>query len=78
MEIIKFPECNTIYAEHQDQYTPLPAHKTNDEYKIATSCWKLSIAELCKVILTRRIYAKLMTFGSPLQPIKLTVSKEIE
>lgn len=78
MDIKEFKECNSVYAEDQDEYENLPVHLSNDNYAVATSCWKFTWLELLKVIFTRRIYAKMMTFGKPLQPIKITVDKEIE
>jgi len=78
MNITKFEGCNVTYAENQDQYEPLPAHRTNDDYGVATSCWTLTFRELLRVIFTRRIYAKIMTFNQPILPLKLTTEKEID
>ena len=71
MKIIKFKECNITYAEDQPEYLKLPAHKTNGGR--ATSCWKLSFFERVRVILTGKIYLRVMTFNQPLQPLKMSV-----
>ena len=34
MEIVKFDECNVIYAEFQLEYHPLPALKLEDGFFI--------------------------------------------
>ena len=36
----QFPESNVVYGENQDEYLPLPAHKT--EEGIVITCWELS------------------------------------
>jgi len=73
MDPIKFEECNTVVAKDQPQYLPLHAHKTKDG--ILTSCWKLSFKECIKLIFTQRIYLQMLTFNTPLQPVKILVDK---
>lgn len=74
MKPVKFKEQNCTFAENQDPYIPLPAHKHNDEWKCVTSCWELSFMEKIKVLFTGRIYSTLPTFGRPLNPQKLEVN----
>lgn len=64
MKIIKFKECNVVYAENQPEYLPLPSHKSKDGQ--VTSCWGLSILERFKVALVGRIYLQALTFNQPL------------
>lgn len=73
MKIVKFKECNSIYAKDQPEYLPLPAHRADDGE--ATSCWGLSFLERLKVILTGKIYLSVLTFNRPLQPQKMLVDK---
>lgn len=73
MKIIKFKECNIVYAKDQPEYLPLPCHKTEDG--TVTSCWGLSFMERIRVALTGRIYVRILTFNFQLQPLKLLVKK---
>lgn len=73
MEPVEFPECNTIYAKDQPEYLPLPAHRNAEGYTI--SCWKMSLSERIRALLTGRIYLSVLNFASPLQPQRLTVEK---
>jgi len=75
MKIATFPECNVVYAENQPEYLPLPAHKAEDG--TVTSCWRLSLLERLKVVITGRLYLQVLTFNQPLQPLLLTVDKPI-
>lgn len=71
MKIVKFKECNTVYAEDQPQYLQLPCHKTVDGE--VTSCWGLSIMERLRVLFTGKIFLRMLTFNQPLQPLKMDV-----
>lgn len=75
MKPIDFEESNITYAKDQPEYLPLPAHRTEDG--TVTSCWKMGFREKIKVLFTGRIYLKLLTFNSPLQPQYLTVDNPI-
>lgn len=66
MQACEFPEQNTIFAKDQKEYYPLPAHKTDDG--IVTTCWELTPGELEEVKRTGKIYFRVLTFNSPLQP----------
>jgi len=69
MKVIKFKECNAVYAKDQPEYLPLPSHKTKDGE--VTSCWKLSFWERLKVLITGRIFLQILTFNESLQPLKM-------
>jgi hypothetical protein len=71
MEIVAFPECNTVYAKDQPEYLPLPAYREEDG--CVTSCWKLGLLERLRLLMTGKIYVSVLTFNQPLQPQKLTL-----
>ena len=75
MKATKFEAYNTNYAKDQSQYITLPAHKTPKG--LVTSCWTLSWWERLKVIVSGKIYLRIMTFNKPLQPLKLTTDLEL-
>lgn len=66
MTPIDFPECNTVYAKDQPQYLPLPTYRAPDGEVI--SCWQLSWRECFRLLLTRRLWLRQLTFNTPLQP----------
>jgi len=68
---IRFKEQNTIYAENQPEYIPLPVHK--DKSGVVTSCWRVSFPERLKILFGAKIYWQQLTFNNPLQPIKPTI-----
>jgi len=76
MKIIRFPECNCVFAEDQPEYLPLPAHK--DEEGIVTCCWGPGFIERLKILVFGRIYLQTMTFNKPLQPLKMTANNPLE
>jgi hypothetical protein len=63
-----------IYAKDQPQYLPLPALAFNDG--LVVTRWGLSLWERVKVALGGSVYLSQLTFGGPLQPVKLTASIE--
>jgi hypothetical protein len=75
MEPIKFDGFNVVYAEEQPEYLPMPVHKARDG--TLTVCWKLSFMERVKVIFTGKIWQKIMTFNSPLQPQLMTCDSPV-
>lgn len=72
MKPIKFKEHNTVYAENQKEYLPLPVYKNKDG--IVTSCWKLNVLERIKTLFTGKVFISNMTFNNPLQPQLLCTS----
>lgn len=66
MKPINFPNANVVFAVDQHAYQPLPAYKS--AAGAVTSCWSLTLRERLKILRTGRVYLKLLTFGSPLQP----------
>ena len=76
MNPVAFPEANTVIAEDQPEYIPLPAHvdTTNPAGRV-TFCWQLNEDEIAEVRRTGQIWHTVLTFGGPLQPQMLTVEK---
>ena len=66
MKPIKFSEQNTVFAENQPEYLPLPACLTEGGEVI--SCWKLSVWERIRILLFGRLWLRQLTFNNPLQP----------
>ena len=75
MKIIKFKQCNVVYAENQPGYLPLPSHKSING--TVTSCWEFNIKERLIVLFTGKIFLQVSTFNNPLQPLKISVDNPI-
>jgi len=73
MKPIKFKEVNFTFAPNQPPYIPLPAWRGDDGTVI--SCWSLSWRERFKVLVTGRLWVKVLTFNKPLQPHRLGVDR---
>jgi hypothetical protein len=66
MKPIDFPEKNVIFGRNQPEYLPLPAYRrVNGE---VTTCWKLSWREVLRLLFTRKLWLRQLTFNKPLQP----------
>lgn len=76
MNPIKFKEQNIIFAEHQDNYWPLPALVKKDNYGTVMTCWKMSFKERLKVLLTGKIWVYEASFNKPLTPIFLSTNNK--
>lgn len=70
---IKFPESNTVFAEHQPEYQPLPCLRCENGQLLI--CWQLTLRERLKLLLTGKLWHTISTFNSPLQPQMLEVLK---
>lgn len=73
MKPIKFKEANVTFAKDQPQYLPLLAHRT--DYGMVISCWSVNWKERFKVLITGRIWLRVLTFNEPLQPQRLGVDR---
>lgn len=73
----KFKGQEVVYAKDQPQYIPLPALCLDDESRAVLSRWRLSIRERLRVLWHGGIYLHVLTFGHPLQPIKLATEPPI-
>ena len=76
MKPISFKQQNCIYAEHQPEYIPLPAHKNTEG--TVTTCWKFTILERLKILFRGKMYWQCLTFNQPLQPVNPSVSNPLE
>lgn len=76
MKPIKFKGHNTVYAENQPPYIPLPVLKFETPEGEATACWKMSFKERLKVLFTGKIWVQLLTFNEPLTPSYVTVNRK--
>jgi len=74
MKPVKFAECNTIYAEHQEEYQPLPACRFRDGSLV--TCWHLSLAERLRLLFSGKLWLNVLTFNQPLQPLFMTTEKK--
>lgn len=72
MQPVKFKGSNTVYAENQPEYLPLPAHRATDG--CVTSCWALSWRERWRVLVTGRVFVAILTFNQPLQPVRVATT----
>lgn len=76
MTPVLFPESNVTYAKDQPQYLPLPAHvHPADTNGTVTTCWRLTLRERVRALLTGRLWMMQWTFGEPLQPQRPSVDK---
>ncbi len=73
MKSIQFKESNKTYAKNQAPYKPIDVLEDTGQ---VVSCWNLSILERLKVLFTGKVWLCLLTFGKPLTPSKMSVSKE--
>lgn len=74
MKPISFEGQNIVIAKNQQPYLPLPAFVDG---LCATTCWSLSFKERIIVLFTGRIWHKLMHFGQPLQPQKISARRKL-
>jgi hypothetical protein len=73
MKAIPFKGHNVTFVENQEEYESLPAFK--DEEGTVVTCWELSEEELKEITKTGKLWLSMLTFNTPLQPIKLSVNK---
>lgn len=74
MDPIKFPEHNTVYAEDQPEYQPLPALRRHTHGEVIT-LWQLTDEEKAIIAKSGQLWLSCWTFGQKLQPIKPSVYK---
>lgn len=75
MKPIEFKEQNIIFAKDQPEYKPLPAHKVSSPRGEVISCWKLSLTERIRLLITGRLWVSLLSFNKPLTPSYFTTKK---
>jgi len=67
MKPIEFKGFNVTFAKDQPEYQQLPALRMPDGE--VYTCWELTDEELERVIKSKCIFFKQLTFNHPLQPI---------
>lgn len=65
---IAFDGANCTFAEDQDEYLSLPAHRSQGDEGVVTTCWRLTWGERLLVLFRGRLWLQQMTFQSQLQP----------
>lgn len=74
MKIIEFPQQTTVIARNQPEYIPMPAYQDlKDPQGMVICCWKLSLLERLRLLLTGKIWHAILTFKAPLQPQMLSI-----
>ena len=76
MKAVKFKQSNIEIAKDQDQYITLPAHMDSDG--TVTSCWSLTWWERFKLLFSGHLFLQILTYGKPLQPLKMSVNNPLE
>lgn len=59
-----------VFAKDQPEYLQLPAHVTPDG-RVVTR-WRLTWREKLQVVLGGCLWLQVLTFNSPLQPVKIS------
>lgn len=76
MKIVEFPEQSVVFAEHQKEYIPLPAHRFKDDTQGRIACcWHLTWKERLSLLFRGKIWHQILTFNQPLQPQLLSTDK---
>ena len=76
----KSPQIQEItLAKDQPQYIPLPVAyvEYSDGVKSMISCYKLTIGERLRILLSGKVWWEQLTFGHPLQPQKMHVREPL-
>ncbi len=72
MKLIEFPEQTVVIAKDQPEYLPMPAHITEDGTVICL--WQLSLKERLVLLFTGKLWHRIMTFRTAVQPQHLGVA----
>jgi hypothetical protein len=69
----QFPEGTreVVYAKDQPEYTPLPVYLQPDG--TVHTCWMPSEEEIRAILAGEPIVIEVLTFGRPLQPLRVFV-----
>ena len=68
-----------VLAKDQPEYIPLPvAHiEYSDGVRSMISCYRLTVRERLKILLTGKVWWEQLTFGHPLQPQKMYLTEPL-
>jgi len=74
----EFPDSQeVIFAKDQPEYAPLPAAIVKrDEGQAVVTRWRFTDEERAAIANGADLYLELLTFGQPLQPIRMLVGEE--
>lgn len=61
----------SIFGSSQKEYVPLPGLRGQDEYRMVTTRWHLTWQERLRLLVSGDLWVQMLTFGKPLQPIKI-------
>lgn len=67
-----------VYAKDQPQYNPLRVIRSNTSDCQLLTRWTLTPEQRKDILDGADIYLELMTFGHPLQPIRIGVGKDVD
>ncbi len=67
MKPIKFDGSNGVFFENEKEFMAIPAYQSRDGLVIV--CWKVSLFERLKLLLTGKLWYQVLTFNTPLQPM---------
>lgn len=73
MKPVEFEGANVVYAKDQPQYLPLPAQRTKEG--VVTTCWEITDEEIEEIKINKKIFIRILTFNSSLQPILPSTQK---
>lgn len=65
----------TTIAKNQPQYDNLPSIMFDDREGTVLTRWKMTWRERIRALFVGDVYLKILTFGSPLQPVLLQVKQ---
>jgi hypothetical protein len=64
---------SVVFAKDQPEYIPLPA---NVDGRMVETKWGLTWRERLSVLCRGSVYLTVMSFGHPLQPLRMSVTRE--
>jgi len=68
MKPVEFDGFNTVYGKGQEEYIPLPAHRTEDG--TVTTEWEFTPEERAAIANGANLRISQLTFNKALQPIR--------
>lgn len=66
MKPVKFEGYNIVFGEGQEEYQPLPAHRSSTGE--VTTAWELTEEEIKYLVTHKVLYLRTLTFNRPIQP----------
>lgn len=69
---VTFPEVNLPLAEDQPEYETLYVHVSDTPEREITACFELSDEEIAEIVSTKKLWHTQLSFGQPVQPIRMS------